>query len=282
MDAGRPLLVLAGGALCLLAALPGARSAEPEPPPLPTLSAASTAATPTGTTSVVPTSLTSDGRPRTFVLHVPDGLLAPAPLVVALHAHSQTADSIRAYTAFEALADEQGFVVAFPSGAGGSWNAGGCCRPGSLVGTDDVAFLDEVIALAQQRADVDADRIAVTGSSNGGMMALRYACERSTTVATAAVVAGPLMAPCAPTDGVSVLVLHGGRDGVVPPGGGRYAPLGVVFPDIGASLEPFRASGSDVDLRVLPEAGHGWMTLDEHGLDATQAVWEWVRDHPRT
>lgn len=279
MEAGRPLLVLAGGALALLAALPGSQADEA---PVPADQVVSTTAVTPASTTVVPTTQTSDGRPRTFVLHVPDGLLAPAPLVVALHAHSQTTDSIRAYTAFEALADAQGFVVAFPSGAGGSWNAGGCCRPGSVVGTDDVAFLDEVIALAQQRAPVDPDRIAVTGSSNGGMMALRYACERSDTIATAAVVAGPLMAPCSPSNGVSVLVLHGDRDGVVPPGGGPYGPLNVVFPDISASLEPFRSTGSDVDLQVVAGAGHGWMTVEEHGLDATQAVWEWVRDHPRT
>lgn len=279
MEAGRPLLVLAGGTLALLAALPGSRADEAPPTPVSKVSTAPVASA--ASTTIVPTSHTSDGRPRTFVLHVPDGLLAPAPLVVAMHAHSQTTDSIRAYTAFEALADAQGFVVAFPSGAGGSWNAGGCCRPGSVVGTDDVAFLDEVIALAQQRAPVDPDRIAVTGSSNGGMMALRYACERSDTIATAAVVAGPLMAPCAPSNGVSVLVLHGEQDGVVPPGGGPYEPLDVVFPDIGASLEPFRATGSDVDLQVVAGAGHGWMTLEEHGLDATQAVWQWVRDHPR-
>lgn len=193
---------------------------------------------------------------------------------MALHARSQTTDSIRAYTAFEQLADAQGFVVAFPSGAGGSWNAGGCCRPGSVQGTDLVAFLDEVIALARERATIDVDRIAVTGSSNGGMMALRYACERSAVIATAAVLAGPLMAPCAPENGVSVLVLHGdAKDGVVPLDGGFYDPTDVTFPPVSASLEPFRSTGSDVDLRVLPDAGHGWMTLEEHGLDATQAVW---------
>ena len=203
----------------------------------------------------MPTSLQNDGRPRTFVLHVPAGLTGPAPLVVALHAHSQTTDKVRAYTRLEALADEQGFVVAFPSGAGGSWNAGGCCRPGSDLGTDDVGFLDEVLELAQDRAPVDPAQISLTGSSNGGMMALRYACERADAVSSVAVVGAPLMEDCTPSRPVDVLVLQGELDGVVPVGGGAYPPLGVVFPPVDASLAPFRTAGGEVELRVLPGAG---------------------------
>jgi polyhydroxybutyrate depolymerase len=139
-----------------------------------------------------------------------------------------------------------------------------------------------VLAVAQQRAPVDPARIALTGSSNGGMMALKYACERADVVASVAVVAGPLVAPCDPGEAVDVLLLHGELDGVVPVGGGEYPPLGVVFPAVEASLAPFRAVGGDVQLRVLPGAGHGWMTVEQHGLDATTAVWEWARDHPRT
>lgn len=293
MDLRRSLLVAAGAGLCLLAALPSALGAERAAPD--ELTVAQAAVVPTGveaavperlagapgSTTTVPTTHSYEGQRRDFVLHVPDGLLAPAPLLVALHAHSQEPAAIRAYSRLEALADEHGFVVAFPSGAAGSWNAGACCFPGSVDDVDDIAYLDEVLLLAQRRALIDPDRISLTGGSNGAMMALRYACERSDVVASVAVVAGPLVAPCAPTSPVDVLVLHGAKDTVVPLGGGRNAALGVTFPPVGPSLEPFRKAGGEVQLRVVPRAGHDWMTRSRHGLDASSAIWAWVRDHPR-
>ena len=281
MDAGRPLLLVVGGGLALLAALSGMRAERGPEVTTPVRATADVSVVQAGTTTTVETSLSYDGRPRTFVLHVPDGLLAPAPLVVALHARAQTAQSIRDYSDLEALADREGFIVAFPSGGGGSWNAGTCCRPGSELGTDDVTFLDEVIRKARDLADVDPDRIGLTGSSNGAMMALRYACERSGEVASVVAVAGPLVAPCTPSDEVAVLALHGGKDAVVPLAGGPNTSLGVTFPAVDASLQPLRAAGGDVELSISPNAGHGWQTVATGGVEATQVVWDWVRDHPR-
>jgi polyhydroxybutyrate depolymerase len=287
MDLRRTLLVAVGAVVCLLAGLPAsadtgafevqAAAAAPAfaeiPPPgqlgLP------------GSTTTIRTTHSHGGQPRSFVLHVPDGLLAPAPLVGALHAHSQEPNKIRAHSQLEALADEQGFIVAFPDGASGSWNAGLCCFPGSVDGVDDVAFLDEVLTLARARAPVDPSRITFTGGSNGGMMALRYACERPKVVAAVAVVAGPLVAPCPLSVPVPVLVLHGAKDTVVPLNGGPNRRLGVTFPPLDGSLEPFRKAGGDVQLRVVPRAGHQWMTESQHGLDATRAIWEFMRDHRR-
>jgi polyhydroxybutyrate depolymerase len=292
VDLRRPLLVAVGAGLCLLAALPSALGAErPVQGELASAQAAVVPAVATivpgqppvlpGSTTTVPTTHSYKGERRDFVLHIPDGLLAPAPLLVALHAHSQEPATIRAYSRLEALADEHGFVVAFPSGAAGSWNAGACCFPGSVEGVDDLAFLDDVLLLAQRRALIDPDRIAFTGGSNGAMMALRYACERADVVASVAVVAGPVVAPCAPGRAIPVLVLHGAQDTVVPLNGGRNAALGVTFPPVGRSLEPFREAGGEVQLRVVPRAGHDWMVRSRHGIDASSAIWAWVRDHPR-
>lgn len=286
MDLRRPLLVAVGAALSVVAALPQALGAPPAT--LVQASSLTVAAEPEvprglpGSTTELPTTHSYQGAGRHVVVHVPDGLLAPAPLVIALHAHSQEPKTIRAYSHFEQLADEQGFVVAFPEGAAGSWNAGACCFPASRDQLDDVAFLDEVLTLVRTKALIDPDRVFVTGGSNGAMMALRYACERPDVVAAVAVVAGPLIAErCAPATSVDVLVLHGARDTVVPLKGGRNGFLGVTFPPVDASLEPFRKAGGDVRLQVVPRAGHDWMTRDRHGVDATSAVWAWLRDHPR-
>ena len=234
-----------------------------------------------GSTTTVPTTTTYDGTVREVVVHVPDGLLAPAPLVIALHAHSQEPAAIRAYSRLEKLADQEGFVVAFPEGAGGSWNAGACCFPGSTDEVDDVAFLDEVLRVVRARVRIDPDRISITGGSNGAMMALRYACERSAVIASVAVVAGPFVATCTPSQPVPVLVLHGAKDRVVPLKGGPNPKLRTTFPDVDRSLQPFRKAGGDVQLRVVPRAAHEWMTLDRHGVDATRSVWAFMRDRPR-
>lgn len=281
MDPRRLLLVAVGAVLSLLAGLPTTYAGEQPAALVPTAGADPGPRGIPGSTTTLPTTHSYDGRVREVVLHIPDGLLAPAPLVIALHAHSQKPAAIRAYSRLEQLADEQGFAVAFPEGAAGSWNAGACCFPASREGLDDVAFLDEVLTLARTRVPVDSARIYLTGGSNGAMMALRYACERPQSVAAVAVVAGPVVAPCAPTHPVSVLVLHGDRDTIVPLQGGRNAFLGATFPPVDASLAPFRKAGGDVRLRIVPRVGHEWMTRDRHGVDATRAIWAWMRDHPR-
>src|SRR5262249_45427921 len=72
---------------------------------------------------------------------------------------------------------------------------------------------------------VDAGRVYVTGISNGAMMACRLACELSEKIAAVAVVAGSMprsIEPtCAPKRPVSVMLLAGTEDPVVPYAGGE-------------------------------------------------------------
>ncbi len=222
------------------------------------------------------------GQPRRFTLHVPSGLLAPAPLVLVLHGLRQDPQRIREFSQFEAVADRQGFVVGFPGGVGGSWNAGACCGPAARQGIDDLTFLDHVIAKARQSALIDPARIYITGYSNGAMMALRYACERPSLIAAVAVVAGSVTAPCMPDVAVAVLDLHGNRDTVVPLRGGPSRELHVAFAPVSAGLAPFATAGGEVALQVLPRATHRWMTLKSDGFAASDVLWDWLRDHPKS
>ncbi|MCW2779542.1 MAG: hypothetical protein JWN17_3267 [Frankiales bacterium] len=225
-----------------------------------------------GYTAELPSGL--DGR--RFVLHVPDGLLAPAPLLLVLHAYAKDAAAVRSDSRLEDVADRDGFLVAFPEGVHRSWDAGGCCGRSRDDAVDDVAYLDAVVATVRARALVDPSRIAVSGFSNGAMMALRYACERADVVSAVAVVAGTVVAPCRPSRPVAVLDLHGAADRTVPVLGGTNAQLHADFPPVSASLQPFRDAGGEVRVVVVPREGHHWLT------GASGAVWDWVRDHPRT
>ena len=221
------------------------------------------------------------GRPRGYLLHVPVGLSVPAPLVLVLHGLRQDPQRIRDFSDTDRIADRNGFVVAYPGGAAGSWNAGFCCGDAAAQGVDDLAFLDHVIAGIRARTLVDPARIYLEGYSNGGMMALRYACERPTVVAAVAVVAGSVTAGCSPAAPVAALDLHGGRDTVVPVRGGVSHTLRIAFGPVRDGLSGFAARGGDVEVEVLPRASHRWMTRAEDGLDAGESLWDWLRDHPR-
>ncbi|MCW2606647.1 MAG: polyhydroxybutyrate depolymerase, partial [Frankiales bacterium] len=205
---------------------------------------------------------------RSFVLHVPDGLLGPAPLLVVLHAFSKDAETMRRVTGFEALADREGFVVVFGSGRDSSWNAGRCCGPARTLAVDDVAYLDDVVLETARRVRLDERRIGVSGFSNGAMMALRYACERADVVASVAVVAGTLVSPCAPSAPVDVLDLHGTADRTVPLDGGRNERLSADFPAVRGALVPFTRAGGEAQVRPQPGEGHHWVT------GASTAVWD--------
>ncbi len=246
----------------------------------PTLASAHVATARVGTSMI----LTPDsylGRQRGFLLHVPTGLLAPAPLVLVLHGLRQDPTRIRAFSEADRIADRNGFVVAYPGGVGGSWNAGTCCGDAADHQVDDVAFLDHVVAIARRNALIDPARIYLEGYSNGGMMALRFACERPGLVAAVAVVAASVTSPCAPDAPVAALDLHGGLDATVPVRGGPSHQLHMAFVPIATALGVFAAQGADVRVEVLPRATHRWMTQATDGLDASSTLWDWLRDHPK-
>jgi polyhydroxybutyrate depolymerase len=270
----RPLL---GLLLVLAVVVPARIGFAPE-------AATASASTPglPGHTTTVTLPVQHAGEHRSYVLHVPDGLLGPVPLVVALHGANQTAARMREYSQLERLAEEQGFALAFGMGHAGTWNAGACCRPKA----NDVAYLDAVLDHATDPLRsgllVDRDRVFLTGFSNGGMMALRYACTRADRVAAVAVVAATVVSPCDPETPVAVLDVHGEVDRVVPLAGGRNSTFAVDFPAVRPALQPFRALSPEVRVRVVPGVGHAWMTYGAEGYDVSDAVWNWLRDHPRT
>ena len=170
---------------------------------------------------------------RRYVLQPATFGTGPRPLLVVLHGRYQTPQSAMTQTGLGPLARRRGFVVAFPSAVGGGWNAGTCCSDGASGRIPDVDFLDRVIADVAERTPVDRRRIFLTGFSNGGMMAYRFACERASSVTAIAVVAGgqtatpdhadALPQQCRPAHPVALLHVHGALDRVVPYAGGVVA-----------------------------------------------------------
>src|SRR5688572_24750509 len=63
-------------------------------------------------------SIEHGGRRRSYLLHVPAAAGRPLPLVLAFHGGGGEAEGYKAYAGLDALADREGFIVAYPNGSG--------------------------------------------------------------------------------------------------------------------------------------------------------------------
>ena len=163
--------------------------------------------------------LTSDGRARSYLMHVPPQASAGKrlPLVMNLHGANSDAVEQEAYSQMDANADQQGYLAVYPNGTaisrgavkGLGWNAGDCCALPATTNVDDVGFLRSVISDVARRTPVDQRRVYATGMSNGGMMAHRLADQASEQIAAAASVAGQVTyLPLHPARPVPIMELH--------------------------------------------------------------------------
>jgi polyhydroxybutyrate depolymerase len=177
---------------------------------------------------------------RRPLVYVPPGLSeGPRDIVVMLHGAGGSPEKMLRETAFRQEADERGFVVVYPRGSGAStalsWNAGSCCGYAETVALDDVGFLEETVTLARER--VCGDRVLAVGHSNGGMMAMRWACEGSGPDAWATSAAALLVDAC-DGDPVPIVAHHGDLDPIVPYDGGQ-GERGESFPSVAESMDAF-------------------------------------------
>jgi poly(3-hydroxybutyrate) depolymerase len=137
-------------------------------------------------------------------------------MVVVLHSRGKDWRE-PAVGGWSALADARRFVAVYPVAPDGSWNAGLCCGPASMVGRDDGRYLAEVIADARRRWPVQ--RVYLAGTSNGGMMVERLVAERPWLTARAAVWGSAPQMPRPGRWSGRLWIGHGAGDTVVPWGG---------------------------------------------------------------
>ncbi len=168
-----------------------------------------------------------DGETRRYVLSVPDGAEGELPLVVALHGRLGTGRGMARDLGLDELLDEQGFAAVYPDGYRRSWNDGRGGGPAAEAGIDDVGFIEALLEEVAGQVTVDASRVYLVGISNGGMMAQRLACERAELfAATASIIASmpdTLEGSCEPSAVMSMLLLNGTEDPLVPYEGGEVS-----------------------------------------------------------
>ncbi|MEH1016964.1 PHB depolymerase family esterase [Micromonospora sp. CPCC 206060] len=237
-------------------------------------------------------SITVAGRERTFRLYRPAklSLSAPVPLVVMLHGALGNGRQAEMAYGWNAAAEREGFVVAYPDGLHRSWAVSAhCCGRPAHDGVDDVAFIVATVADISAKLSIDPNRTYAAGISNGGMLAYRLACE-NTTFAAIGVVAGKLVGPCPSPAPISLIHIHGTADDVVPydgrpgkldNGGTGRRPVKIDGGPVADQIDRWRKiarcaapeartagavttsaarcpDGRDVELITIADAGHQW------------------------
>ncbi len=264
---------------------------------------------------VVPRRLGPPERRAEFVVPPAHDGVTPLPLVVLLHGYSATAGAQDLYFRATATARARGYYLILPDGtidAEGNrfWNATpACCNFGGSP-VDDVAYLTSLLDEAESLVPVDTSRVYFYGHSNGGFMSYRMACEipeRITAIVSLAGADFRTDMDCVPSQGVSVLQVHGtldasvdvagtpgypsardavvrwaGRNGCDVAGSAVAAPLDLVDALAGeeTSVEQWRsgcAAGLDAELWTIADGSHipvfndAWPTL----------VADWLLRHRR-
>jgi polyhydroxybutyrate depolymerase len=205
-----------------------APAATPEPEPTVAPEPACSALEP-GTNEI---ELTVNGDTHQTFVFVPSSYDGATPMPTVLNWHGRGSNGAQqiAYSAYQTLAEEEGFMVVHPTAL---------VSPGDTATTweliddqdktrDDLGFADGLIDELIANWCADANRIYTTGMSNGGFFSARLVCERAERIAGAVSVAGTYhLDDCEPSRPVPYLAFHGTDDETVPFNGSGW----LVMPD---------------------------------------------------
>ena len=184
-------------------------------------------------------SIESSGEERDYLLHVPTSYDpdTPTALVVSMHGAAMWPAQQQNMSGWNKLADEHGFIVAYPSGKGMPkiWPA----RLREPAAIRDSDLISQLIDTLMAEYNIDATRIYVDGMSNGGGMAFILSCTLSERIAAIGIVGASPPAPvewCDSDRPLPTIAFHGTADSIVPfEGGALGAPVNpseIVFPPV--------------------------------------------------
>jgi len=248
-------------------------------------------------------------RPADVLLPRAYDATRPWPLVVMLHGFGASGLLQRIYLQLPAQVDVRGFILVTPDGTvdpNGSrfWNAWQECCDFSGTNVDDVGYLLGLLDEAEQRYNVDLDRVYFMGHSNGGFMSFRMACEAGDRIAGIMQLAGAMPKDptlCNDAGPVAILSVHGTNDDTIPfESTARYAgavdslatwidrggcgaePTSEEGPaytlDTGTTVTRWDCAAADVELWALDGAGH----LPSFSTAFAPAMLDWLLARPRT
>lgn len=264
----------------------------------------------------------SSGEERTYRLYVPKSYdpTRPTPLVISMHGGALWGAAQMDMSGWNAVADEQGLIVVYPTGFGRggprAWRAG---QEGSSA--KDIRFIAELIDTLKASYNVDPARIYADGLSNGGGMAFVLSCTLSDRIAAVGLVASAQFLPwseCKDQKPVPMIAFHGTEDRFTPYHGGRsWVAHNHIFPSIPTFVAGWArrnrcganpiesAVAADVNRReytgcaddahvvlyTIHGGGHTWpgggpqpawfVGRTSKGVDASRQAWAFFQAHPR-
>jgi polyhydroxybutyrate depolymerase len=216
-----------------------------------------------------------------------------------MHGFTQSAQAIMNTTGFNDLAEQEGFIVAYPNGVNNGWNTNSPFPGGSTA--DDVGYIGALRDTLIAQFSIDTTRVYATGFSAGGYMSHKLACESPKCFAAIASVSGTIntgaVGDCAPQHTPGVLQIHGTSDLIVSYNGSIFSGLGVqavldLWTDNLAcatppTITPFNASaeqqvyapctgGASVVHYKIDGGGHSWPIGAV--FNATNIIWDFFQD----
>lgn len=258
--------------------------------------------------------LFNQGIGRTYYLYTPKSYQPnhPLPLVLVFHEYAGNGQKMAVSTGMNVLAEQKGFIVVYPNAIDKRWDIGG----NAATSVNDVRFVAALIAHLSKIRAIDRQRIYATGSSNGGYLVQRLACELPSKFAAFASVAASLplqvKQSCKPQTAVSMMMINGTGDTVVPWEGGAppkvrigknlsSLPIPEVIDfwrhhDACSKVEvkqlksdrveisdyPNCQQGSEVTLVALKGGKHVWPGHGSQFLEASTTIWDFFQYHTAT
>jgi len=221
---------------------------------------------------------TYDGIERSYRIYIP-AVYAESdeavPLVIVMHGAGGSGAGIESFSEFNALSEQENFIVIYPNGVDHVWSDGRNGDP-RISEQDDVGYLARVMTYLKQSLRIDPSRIYATGHSMGGFMSFRLACELPDQIAAIAPVAATfptyLREECQDSPPVPVVMFHGTDDNIVP-----WAGVPIGYFSAGSSLEFWAAHNACQDYQGMTslddvDPDDGTLVILEGYTDCTEAA----------
>ena len=243
-----------------------------------------------------------DGIKRSYLLIQPLDTV-PQRLIVALHGAGDRNRPFARRLKLQSMSNQLSASIVVPQAKHGNWEEGCECNKAARLGIDDLGYFDAMVADANTRIRTVTEiteplPVFLLAYSQGGMYGFNLACKRANTVRGALIVAATLSQPlsrqCKPDQPVSLIMINGKRDRVMPYKGiakGRFATLsaGATFDYWAAKhqcrkrdLETISSPKGRKDMQIsaasqckndqvvelisLEKGGHQWPNLDVNAL----------------
>ena len=163
---------------------------------------------------------------RVYLVHLPANykVNTPLPLVMIFHGGGGNYKQMQRYMAMDAIADKENFITVYPNGINKQWNDGREFKE-SIAANDDVQFINHLLDTLQKTYAVDKKRVFATGILNGGFFSIYLSYKLASRLLAIAPVCASIpekiFSEFYPAQPVSILLINGTADPLVPYQGGR-------------------------------------------------------------